>query len=156
MNLVKKCNGTGRIKHQLIAGLLQLGDSGTTRAYIHPPQSIQHGFQLVFLMYGISKSAAAAECAVWAVSSSVFESFKEKSRVQTNKRVELQRTQHQMNHFIAEYSPFKPTTSSITCTRPQCLAFSPHELLYFTQTAMVEMYTFPSDPTTSSSSQYVA
>jgi len=37
MNLVKKCNGTRRIKHQLIAGLLQLGNSRTTRAYIHPP-----------------------------------------------------------------------------------------------------------------------
>jgi len=61
-----------------------------------------------------------------------------------------------MNHFIEEYSLFKPITTSITCTRPQCLEFSPHELRQFTQTVMVKLYTFPTDPTTSSSSQYVA
>jgi hypothetical protein len=64
-------------------------------------------------MYGIPKSVVAAESAVWAVSLSVLKSFKEKSRVQTNKRDELQRTQHQMNHFIEEYSLFKPITTSI-------------------------------------------
>lgn len=107
-------------------------------------------------MYGIPKSVAAAESAVWAVSLSVLKSFKGKSKVHTNKRNDLQRTQHQMNHFIAQYSLFQPITTSITCTRPQSLEFSPNELRYFTQTVMVELYTFPTDPTTSSSSQYVA
>jgi hypothetical protein len=44
-------------------------------------------------MHGIPKSVAAGESAVRAVSLSVLKSFKEKSRVQTNKRDELQRTQ---------------------------------------------------------------